>query len=317
MAGRVRRASPPEHLETGLRWVAYTLETELLMNEIEDATHRISHLVEAAKQYTQLDRAAHQDVDLHDGLDTTLVMLGAKLAGIDVVKEYDRDLPAVPAYPAELNQVWTNLIDNAIGAMDGAGRLTLRTARDGERALVEIGDTGPGVPPGLTRKIFEPFFTTKPVGKGTGLGLDISYRIVVAQRHGGDLTVAQRAGRHPVPGSAAAAARRARSGRGAPARQSCGNSRCLVCCGWEPDDVRSERGVPVRRICRGPGRGPADDGVHAAARPARRRPVAAGSGRVRPPPAEDHRPDQARLAADARCRPRPHRGLQRLHLQLP
>jgi signal transduction histidine kinase len=183
----------PDQLETGLRWVAYTLETELLMNEIEDSTKRISHLVEAAKQYTHLDRAGHQDIDLHDGLDSTLVMLSAKLSGIDVVKDYDRDLPPVPAYPAELNQVWTNLIDNAIGAMEGSGTLTLRTALDGEQVLVEVGDTGPGVPPELARKIFEPFFTTKPIGKGTGLGLDISYR-VIAQRHGGDLSVLSRPG---------------------------------------------------------------------------------------------------------------------------
>jgi signal transduction histidine kinase len=181
-------------VETGLRWVAYTLETELLMNEIEDATHRISHLVDAAKQYTQLDRAAQQDIDVHDGLDSTLVMLGVKLAGVRVVKDYDRDLPVIPAYPAELNQVWTNLIDNAVGAMNGDGTLTLRTALEGDHLLVEVGDTGPGVPAELTKKIFEPFFTTKPVGKGTGLGLDISYR-AIAQRHGGDLRV------HSEPGN--------------------------------------------------------------------------------------------------------------------
>jgi signal transduction histidine kinase len=105
-----------------------------------------------------------------------------------VVKDYDHTLPSIPAYPAELNQVWTNLIDNALGAMQGSGTLTLRTSRDGDFALVEIGDTGPGVPRELIGKIFEPFFTTKPVGEGTGLGLDISWRIVV-NRHAGDLTV--------------------------------------------------------------------------------------------------------------------------------
>ena len=107
---------PPEYLDGGLRWVAYTLETELLMNEIEDSTHRISALVGAAKQYSQLDRAAHQEIDVHDGLDSTLVMLGGKLhgKGITVVKDYAAGLPDIPAYPAELNQVWTNLIDNAI-----------------------------------------------------------------------------------------------------------------------------------------------------------------------------------------------------------
>ncbi|MGZ4592551.1 MAG: ATP-binding protein [Actinomycetes bacterium] len=184
---RVMSVVPAEHLENGLRWVTYALETEMLMNEIEDATHRISALVGAAKQYSQLDRAAHQFVDVHDGLDSTLVMLGGKVTrGIRVEKDYDRTLPDIPAYPAELNQVWTNLIDNAIGAMDGQGTLTLRTALDGDQVLVEVADTGPGVPEDLRQRIFEPFFTTKPVGEGTGLGLDIAYRIVV-QRHRGDL----------------------------------------------------------------------------------------------------------------------------------
>ncbi len=128
-------------------------------------------------------------MDVHDGLDSTLVVLGRKIGdGVEVVRDYDRSLPRVPAYAAELNQVWTNLIDNAVTAMSGQGTLTLRTRRDGDRVLVEVGDTGPGVPPELRRRIFEPFFTTKPVGKGTGLGLDTSFRIVV-NRHGGDLRV--------------------------------------------------------------------------------------------------------------------------------
>jgi signal transduction histidine kinase len=196
--GKVEASVPAEHLENGVRWVTYALETELLMNEIDDATHRISSLVSAAKQYSQMDRAAHQDINVHEGLKSTLAMLAPKLAGLDVVKEFDRSLPDVPAYPGELNQVWTNLIDNAVSAMRGAdgtgtGTLTLRTALDGDCVLVEICDTGPGVPPELTTKIFEPFFTTKPVGEGTGLGLDISYRIVV-QRHGGDLRLVSRPG---------------------------------------------------------------------------------------------------------------------------
>ena len=185
---RLVEAVPADHLENGLRWVTYALETEMLMNEIDDATHRISALVGAAKQYTQLDRAAHQFIDVHDGLDSTLIMLAAKLkkAGITVAKEYDRSLPDIPAYPAELNQVWTNMIDNAIGAMSEGGTLTLRTSPTGDHVVVEIADTGSGVPPELRERIFEPFFTTKPVGEGTGLGLDIAYRIVT-QRHRGDL----------------------------------------------------------------------------------------------------------------------------------
>ena len=116
-------------------------------------------------------------------------MLAPKLGDtITIVKDYDRSLPKIPAYAAELNQVWTNLIDNAIGAMEGSGILTLRTARDDDSAVVEIGDTGSGVPEEIRSRIFEPFFTTKPFGEGTGLGVDISWRIVVNKHHG-DLRV--------------------------------------------------------------------------------------------------------------------------------
>jgi signal transduction histidine kinase len=185
----MKTSIPAGHLESGLKWITYALESEQLMSEIEDATDRISALIGAAKQYSQLDRAEHQQIDVHAGLDSTLVMMGGKVVqGITVVKEYDRTLPAIPAYPAELNQVWTNLIDNALGAMHGSGTLTLRTRQEGDLALIEVCDTGDGVPPEMVRQIFEPFFTTKPVGEGTGLGLDISWRIVV-NRHGGDLTV--------------------------------------------------------------------------------------------------------------------------------
>jgi len=181
-------------LEPALRWLAYTVETELLLGEIRESTHRISALVEAAKQYSQMDRAPHQEIDLRAGLDATLVMLSAKIpTGVTVVKDYATDLPPVPAYAAELNQVWTNLVVNALDAMAGSGRLSLRTARDGDRALVEIGDTGPGIPEPLRRRVFEPFFTTKPGGQGTGLGLDVSWRIVT-NRHGGDLRVVSEPG---------------------------------------------------------------------------------------------------------------------------
>ncbi|MGH3882515.1 MAG: ATP-binding protein [Pseudonocardiaceae bacterium] len=186
---QVADTAPAESLEGALRWLAYTVDTENLIREIGDATARITALVAAAKQYSQLDRAPHQNIDLHEGLDATLVMLARKLGdGVRIVKDYDRELPAVPAYPAELNQVWTNLIDNAADAMHGEGTLTVRTARDGEFALVEIGDTGDGVPPEAAKRIFEPFFTTKRVGQGTGLGLDVSWRVVV-NRHHGDLSL--------------------------------------------------------------------------------------------------------------------------------
>jgi signal transduction histidine kinase len=182
-------AVDPGFLEPALRWLAYTVETENLLLEIKDSTGRISALVGAAKQYSQLDRTPHQEIDVHEGLDATLVMLSGKIGpGVRVVKDYDRTLPAVPAYPAELNQVWTNLIVNALDAIEGDGTVTVRTARDGDGVLVEVIDTGPGVPPELRRRVFEPFFTTKDVGRGTGLGLDVSWRVVVS-RHGGDLRV--------------------------------------------------------------------------------------------------------------------------------
>ena len=184
----------PELLDQALRWIGYALETEQLMTDIEDAGNRIATLVTAAKQYSQLDRASHQWIDVHDGLKSTLVMLTHKIGdGVRVVKDFDRSLPQIPAHPAELNQVWTNLIDNAVQAMNGEGTLTVRTARDGDRVLVEIGDTGPGIPPELRQRVFEPFFTTKPVGEGSGLGLDISYRIVV-NRHGGDIGLVSQRG---------------------------------------------------------------------------------------------------------------------------
>jgi signal transduction histidine kinase len=158
------------------------------MDEIADSTARVSHLVDAAKQYAQLDRAPYRTVDVHELLDSTLLMLSGKIGPrIDVVKEYDRTVPEIPAYPAELNQVWTNLIDNAVSAVNGAGgdgTLTVRTTLHHDRLLVEFRDTGTGIAPEIRDRIFDPFFTTKPVGEGTGLGLDISWRIVVNKHHG-------------------------------------------------------------------------------------------------------------------------------------
>lgn len=183
----VADAIPGAHLEGAVRWIAYTVETELLMNEIGDSVTRVSKLVADAKQYSQLDRAPHQDVDVNALLDSTLTMVGQRaLQGLTVVRDYDPDLPMLPAYGAELGQVWTNLITNATDAMGGDGTLTLRTSSADGAVLVAVGDTGPGVPDDLRERVFEPFFTTKPIGEGTGLGPDISYRIVV-QRHGGDL----------------------------------------------------------------------------------------------------------------------------------
>ncbi|MEO5833517.1 MAG: ATP-binding protein [Nakamurella sp.] len=185
---------PAEVLEAASRWLMYTLETELLMTEILDSTTRISTLVGAAKQYSQIDRAPFQPADINLLLKSTLAMLFGKFGGgITVVKDLSPALPKVPAYAAELNQVWTNIIDNAVAAMGGHGTLTLRTALVREQVQIEIGDTGPGIPAAVQGRIFEPFFTTKAVGEGTGLGLDISWRIIV-NRHHGDLSVVSEPG---------------------------------------------------------------------------------------------------------------------------
>ncbi|MDV7218358.1 ATP-binding protein [Streptomyces prunicolor] len=185
---QVAAAVDEDVLQAAVGWLSYTVETELLMTEIEDSTTRISNLVGAAKQYSQLDRAPYQVADVHELLDSTLLMLGGKTGDrIKVVKDYDRTLPRIPAYPAELNQVWTNLIDNAVSAINstgGEGTLTVRTALVRDQLMVEFRDTGPGVPQEIRSRIFDPFFTTKPVGEGTGLGLDISWRIVVNKHHG-------------------------------------------------------------------------------------------------------------------------------------
>jgi signal transduction histidine kinase len=191
---RLAETVPPASLPGAVRWLHGTVELELLTNEIAQAATRISSLVGAARQYSQLDRAPVQTVDVHDLLTSTLIMLkGTFGPGITIVKEYDRTLPPVTVLAAELNQVWTNLIDNAIQAMSGpdgtgTGTLTLRTAREDDDLVVDVCDTGPGIPAENIRRVFEPFFTTKPVGQGTGLGLDISWRIVVHKHHG-DLSV--------------------------------------------------------------------------------------------------------------------------------
>jgi len=185
----VANAAPPESLAGALAWIYYTVDTELLMKEITDSTTRISTLVEAAKQYSQMDRSSHQRADLHQLLDSTLVMLGRKIPpGVEVVKQYDDALPLVPSYAAELNQVWTNLVDNAVQAMGETGTLTITTSHDDQFATVKVHDTGPGIPEDVRDRVFEPFFTTKSIGHGTGLGLDIAWRIVV-NKHRGHLKV--------------------------------------------------------------------------------------------------------------------------------
>ena len=160
----------------------------------QDATgHRsaahISDMVKALKSYAYMDQAPQQEVDIHDGIEDTLTIMRHRLTqAIAVRREYDRSLPRLQVYGSELNQVWTNIIDNAVDAMEGCGDLVISTRREGDYAVVEITDSGPGIPPEIQSRLFEPFFTTKPVGQGTGLGLDIAYRIVV-NRHGGTILV--------------------------------------------------------------------------------------------------------------------------------
>jgi signal transduction histidine kinase len=181
---------PEEALGGVLGWLRATIAGDELLREIEGGSAHISELVGAIKTYTHMDKAASKKVDVHAGLNSTLIMLGHKLkkGDVEVVRDYEKDLPHVCGHAGELNQVWTNLIDNAIDAVDGQGRITIRTARENGRVLVEVADDGPGIPEDMRKRIFEPFYTTKDVGEGTGLGLDISYRVVV-EDHKGDIRV--------------------------------------------------------------------------------------------------------------------------------
>ncbi|WP_432000131.1 ATP-binding protein [Streptomyces sioyaensis] len=177
----------PDVVAAALDQLSGLLEARALTDQLQSAGPRISALVAATRDYANLDRAPRQEFSVTDGLEATLTMMRPRLAGVRIVRDYAPDIPPVTGYPTELNQVWTNLIDNALDAMDGKGTLTLRTCFQGSCLTVEIGDTGEGIPAGALSRIFEPFYTTKDVGKGTGLGLHLSYRIVT-QRHGGSIT---------------------------------------------------------------------------------------------------------------------------------
>ncbi len=184
---------PAEALPDALRWFGASLDLAAHARGIESAMGRITDLVKAVKSYTHMDQAEVQEVALDAEIEDTLKILAYKLraANVKIVREYDRTLPKVRAHASELNQVWTNLLDNAADALastEGERCITVRTWREGDDARVEISDNGPGIPPDVQRRIFEPFFTTKPQGEGTGLGLDTARRIVV-EGHGGDLTV--------------------------------------------------------------------------------------------------------------------------------
>jgi signal transduction histidine kinase len=173
-----------------LRWVAASLTAQSLAGELAQSTEQMSALVGAVKSYAYMDRGELVETDIHEGLETTLAVLGHKLkhTEIEVVRQYDRSLPKLTVNGGELNQVWTNLLDNAIHALGERGTITIATARDGPCVRVDIADDGPGIAPDVRERIFDPFFTTKDVGQGTGLGLDTARRIVTA-RHRGSIDV--------------------------------------------------------------------------------------------------------------------------------
>ena len=177
-----------------LRWLEARLNLKSLISEVEQSTGRIAELVKAVKSYSYMDKTPLQEVDIHEGLESTLTMLGHKLKNVTVLREFDRSLPRIMAYGNELNQVWTNLIDNAIHAVNGAGKICIGTSLEDSQVVVEIVDNGVGIPPEVQPRLFEPFFTTKTVGAGTGLGLVISNRII-ADRHGGEIEFESRPGR--------------------------------------------------------------------------------------------------------------------------
>ncbi len=180
--------------DISIRWLGAGCAMMSLLSETREATERLSQIVRAMKSYTYLDQAPLLEVDVHEGLESTLVILQHKLKqGVMIKRDYSPSLPRVEAYASELNQVWTNIIDNAIDAMNGKGEICLRTYAEDRNVIVEIVDNGPGIPENIRQRIFEPFFTTKPPGKGTGLGLHISHDIV-ANRHQGQLSVESKPG---------------------------------------------------------------------------------------------------------------------------
>ena len=180
--------------DLSIQWLGAGCLAVGLIFEVQQTTERISQIVQAMKSYTYLDQAPLLEVDVHEGLENTLVIMQHKLKkGVTIRREYSADLPRIEAYASELNQVWTNIIDNAIDAMNGKGEIFLRTYAEDDNVVVEIMDNGPGIPEEIQARIYEPFFTTKPPGKGTGLGLHISHDIV-ANRHHGQLLVESKAG---------------------------------------------------------------------------------------------------------------------------
>ena len=191
---KLRDDHPDEALGPLLRWLVATTEVDQLLRELQVASEAIARIVRSVKRYAYLDRDKVQMVDVNESLRDTMVMLKHRLGdGIEVERDLAADLPAIEALGGELNQVWTNLIDNAVDAMGGRGRLGVRSYRSADQVVVEISDTGPGIPPDVVPRLFEPFYTTKDVGTGTGLGLHIVHNIVV-HGHGGTISVRPEAG---------------------------------------------------------------------------------------------------------------------------
>lgn len=190
---RIGEGILPEHLPAVLWWMANGTMVHRLLGELTVSARAISEIVTAVKGYTRLDEAPVQEVDIHQGIEQAIVILRHKLKGIQVQRHYAVGLPSISAYASELNQVWTNLIDNAADAMEGAGTLTIRTRLEGGAIVVEVEDDGPGIPFASRDCIFNPFYTTKPPGQGTGLGLSISFNVV--RKHRGDLRVESEPGR--------------------------------------------------------------------------------------------------------------------------
>jgi signal transduction histidine kinase len=189
-------ATAGDHAAPALRWIAASLAARQLAGELRDSTDQMSHLVKAIKSYAYMDRGEVVQVDVREGLETTLTILGHKLkhTTIEITRDYDASLPKLTVHGAELNQVWTNLLDNAIDALGESGHITITTRADGDCAEIDIADDGPGIPDAIRSRVFDPFFTTKDVGRGTGLGLDTARRIIV-DRHRGSLALDTRPGR--------------------------------------------------------------------------------------------------------------------------
>jgi len=177
---------PPKSHADALGWLEARLNLKLLLSQVDQSTGRIAELVKAVKSYSYMDQSPMQEIDIHEGIESTLTMLGHKLKSVTLSRSFDRSIPRIMAYGSELNQVWTNLIDNAIDAINGTGKICVGTYQEDNQLVVEIVDNGAGIPANVQAHMFEPFYTTKPIGSGTGLGLIISNRIV-ADRHGGEI----------------------------------------------------------------------------------------------------------------------------------